>query len=152
MRSHFERAGVWELMRKRIPAAQYTSLGDPLRIDCGYRPNGVVRMFQAVSLEGDLEMAKVLAFSVKALTEGVKREESAELELTAIVEPLGAWEEKPVAKTRKTVAAPVQKASDMDRAAGYQFARETMEREKIRVMTTVDLARIAEAARLELRV
>ena len=51
MRSEFERAGVWDLMRKRIAAAEYTRPGDPLRIDVGYRPNGVVRMFHAVSLD-----------------------------------------------------------------------------------------------------
>src|ERR1700722_1187673 len=37
MRTEFERAGVWPLMRKRIAAAMYTRPGDPLRIDCGYR-------------------------------------------------------------------------------------------------------------------
>jgi hypothetical protein len=37
MRTEFERAGVWRLMRKRIAAAQYTQVGDPLKIDCGYR-------------------------------------------------------------------------------------------------------------------
>jgi hypothetical protein len=29
------------LMRKRIAAAEYTRPGDPLRIDAGYRPNGM---------------------------------------------------------------------------------------------------------------
>jgi hypothetical protein len=150
MRSHFERAGVWDLMRKRIAAADYTAPGDPLRIDCGYRPNGVIRMFHAVSLEGDQEMAKVLAFSAQGMRDGVRRIEEADLELTAIVEPLGAWQEKPAAKARSKGEA--ETVLDADRAAGYRFARETMEREKIRVMTTVDLGRIADAARLELRV
>jgi hypothetical protein len=40
MRTEFERAGVWDLLRKRIAAAQYTRAGDPLRIDCGYRVSG----------------------------------------------------------------------------------------------------------------
>ena len=51
MRREFERAGVWDLMRKQIRAAQYTRPGDPLRIDAGYRPNGIIKMFHAVSLE-----------------------------------------------------------------------------------------------------
>jgi hypothetical protein len=144
MRSQFERAGVWEMLRKRIAAASYTRPGDPLRIDCGYRPNGVIRMFHAVSLDGDVETAKVLAFGLKELREGVKRVEQADLELTAIVEPLGAWEEKAVGKTKGTL--------DGDRVAQYRFAVETMERETIRVLTTGDLPRIAEAARRELRV
>jgi hypothetical protein len=39
MRGEFERAGVWDLLRKQIRAAEYTRPGDPLRIDMGYRPN-----------------------------------------------------------------------------------------------------------------
>ncbi len=97
MRAEFERAGVWELMRKRIRAAEYTRPGDPLRIDCGYR-NGLVKMFQAVSLEAGLagglgaasgvEAAKGLAFSAAALRAGVERVEEVSLELTAVVEPV----------------------------------------------------------------
>ncbi len=135
MRSEFERAGVWELMQRRISAARYTRDGDPLRLDCGYRPNGVVRMFQAVSLAGDVEGAKVLAFSAAELTEGVQRVERATLELTAIVEPL------------REVA-----GEEAEEQASYRFGVETMERERIRVLTTADLGRVAEAARRELRV
>ena len=89
MRTEFERAGVWGLMRKRIAASLYTRPGDPMKIDCGYGPNGVgvIRMFQAVSLEGDVEAAKGLAYSAPQLREGVERVESARLELTAVVEP-----------------------------------------------------------------
>src|SRR6201996_9422122 len=88
MRTEFERAGVWGLMRKRIAASLYTRAGDPMKIDCGYRPNGVIRMFQAVSLEGDVEAAKGLAYSAPQLREGVMRVEGATLELSAVVEPL----------------------------------------------------------------
>lgn len=148
MRTQFERAGVWDLMSKRIAAARYTRAGDPLRIDCGYRPNGVVRMFQAVSLGGDLEMAKVLAFSIAEIREGVRRVEDARLELTAVVEPLGAWGDKTMGKgVRKADA-----AVDGDQVAQYRFAVETMERSTIQVVTTSDLPRLAEAARRELRV
>lgn len=147
MRTQFERAGVWELMRKRIPAASYTRAGDPLRIDCGYRPNGVIRMFHAVSLEGDLDAAKVLAFSARAMREGVRRVEQADLELTALVEPLGAWEGVGGKSARKKSG-----DAEEDRVAQYRFAVETMEREAVRVMTLSDLPRIAETARRELRV
>jgi hypothetical protein len=153
MRSEFERAGVWDLMRKRIAAAEYTRPGDPLRIDVGYRPNGVVRMFHAVSLDprndpgtgakvgtgvaGGLEMAKVLAFSASALRAGVARVEKAELELTAVIEPaarLGAADEEP------------------ERLEMYRFGVETMEENHIRVLTTSDMERVAETARRELHV
>src|SRR5208337_1925027 len=153
MRAEFERAGVWDLLRKRIAASEYTRPGDPLRIDVGYRPNGVVRMFHAVSLDpridprigargaagatAGLEMAKVLAFSAAALRAGVERVEKAELELTAVIEPaarLGATDEEP------------------ERLAMYRFGVETMEEHQIRVLTTSDMERVAETARRELRV
>ena len=102
MRAEFERAGVWDLLRKRIAASAYTRPGDPLRIDLGYRPNGLIRMFHAVSLDPGvatgLETAKVLAFSAAALRAGVERVEKAELELTAVIEPaarLGATGDDP---------------------------------------------------------
>ena len=135
MRTEFERAGVWGLMRKRIAASLYTRAGDPMKIDCGYRPNGVIRMFQAVSLEGDVEAAKGLAYSAPQLMEGVQRVEAARLELTAIVEPLRA-----VSDTEDEA---------MER---YRFGVEAMERQEIRVVTMSDLARVAETARVELRV
>jgi hypothetical protein len=129
MRSAFQGAGVWRLMRKRIAAAQYTQAGDPLRIDCGYR-NGKVKMFQAVSLDNDVEGAKGLAYSVEALRNGVYAAEHAELELTAIVERIA------------TVTDEEQ----------YKFGVSVMERESIRVLTIADLDRVAETAKRELRV
>jgi hypothetical protein len=137
MRSEFERTGVWDLLRKQIPAAQYTRPGDPLRIDAGYRPNGVIRMFHAVSLEPGVEMAKVLAFSASGLRAGVERLEKAALELTAVIEPaakLGATDQEP------------------ERLEMYRFGVETMEEHQIRVLTTSDMERVAETARRELRV
>jgi hypothetical protein len=137
MRTEFERAGVWELLRKRIAASEYTRPGDPLRIDVGYRPNGVIRMFHAVSLEPGVEMAKVLAFSAAGLRAGVERVEKASLELTAVIEPaarLGASDEEP------------------ERLEMYRFGVEPMEEHQIQVLTTSDLGRVAETARRELRV
>lgn len=137
MRSEFERVGVWDLMRKRIAASMYTRPGDPLRIDAGYRPNGVIKMFQAVALEPGVEMAKVLAFSAAALRTGVERVEQAKLELTAIVEP--------AAKVGAT-------DDDPERLALYRFGIETMEEHQIRVLTTSDLERVAATAQREMRV
>jgi Protein of unknown function (DUF3037) len=142
MRTEFERAGVWGLMRKRIAASLYTGTGDPMKIDCGYRAvtekttaGGVIRMFQAVSLEGDVETAKGLAYSAPQLMEGVQRVEAARLELTAIVEPLR-----------------VVSDTDDEAMERYRFGVEAMERQEIRVVTLNDLARVAETARIELRV
>jgi hypothetical protein len=134
MRTQFEHAGVWGLMRKRIAASLYTLPGDPMKIDCGYRPNGVVKMFQAVSLEADVESAKVLAYSAPRLREGIARVEAAKLELTAVVEPL-------------------REVSDEDEGMErYRFGVEAMENQDIRVLTMNDLGRAAETARVELRI
>lgn len=129
MREAFERAGVWKLMRKRVPAREYTQPGDPLKIDCGYR-NGQVRLFHAVSLESDAEVAKGLAYSLPKLSEGVRRVEGLGLELTSVVEPLAS-------------------VSDPEL---YRFGVGLMEDAGLRVLTVADLRRVAEAARRELRV
>src|SRR5262245_49027728 len=50
MRREFEIAGAWPMMRKEINAADYTRPGDTLKIDCGYSPNGTVKLFHAVAL------------------------------------------------------------------------------------------------------
>ena len=141
MRTEFERAGVWGLMRKRIAASIYTRAGDPMKIDCGYRvgvarEGATIRMFQAVSLEGDVEAAKGLAYSAPQLVEGVERVENARLELTAVVEPLRA----------------VSSDTGDEGMERYRFGVEAMERQAIRVVTLSDLARVAAAARVELRV
>jgi hypothetical protein len=135
MRLRFEEAGVWTLMRKQIAAADYTRPGDPLRIDCGYRSNGTLRMFQAVSLDTDADAAKVLAFSAPELKDGIARELKAELELTAIVEP---------------IREPAGDEPDEDRIVQYRYAVGTMEHHSIRVLTSSDLPRVAETARREL--
>ena len=70
MQTEFQRAGVWDLLRKRIAASEYTRVGDPLKIDLGYRssiglgtsPAGVIRMFHAVSLEAGVENGQGAGF------------------------------------------------------------------------------------------
>jgi hypothetical protein len=94
-------------------------------------------MFHAVSLASDVELAKVLSFSMPAIREGVARVEGATLQMTAVVEPL--------AEVRGS-------DEDEDALAQYRFAVETMEAQEIRVMTTKDLPRMAETAQRELRV
>jgi hypothetical protein len=135
MRTEFERAQVWALMNKRLAAERYTRKGDPLRLDCGYRKvvgsEPAVRIFQSVSLEGDLEMARVLAFAAPQLREGVTRMEGVPLELTAVVEPMRA-------------------VSGDEAEERYRFGVETMEQREIRVVTLSDLARVAATARYEL--
>ncbi|SRR5579883_252972 len=129
MREAFQASGVWDLMQKQIAASQYTHKGDPLKIDCGYRPNGVIKLFQAVSIESDANTAKVLAFSYPALRDGIQRLEKASTALTAIVE------------------------DDLDRSnEEVLFSLHTLETSGIAIAATSSLRELAELARMELRV
>jgi hypothetical protein len=78
----------------------------------------------ALSLETEVNAAKVLAFSYPKLREGILRAEQAETLLTAIVE------------------------SEVDREDdATAFALETLSAAKIMVATTAELPRIAESVR-----
>ena len=136
MRAEFEHVGVWDLLRKRIAASDYTRPGDPLKIDMGYLHKGKIRMFHAVSMEPGVEMAKVLAFSAFSLKAGVERVENVELELTAIIEPIAEF---------------IGEEEEEDRRSLYRFGVETMEGNNIRVLTTKDMSRVADTARWELQ-
>ena len=130
MRAAFEHAGVWNdtRMMKRIAVADYTGKGDPLKLDCGYRPNGVVKLFHAVSLKSEVDSAKVLAFSFPLIAAGIRKKEKAKTELTAIVEDALDRKDEPIA-----------------------FALATLKQSRITVAMAADLPRIAEAARRDLR-
>jgi hypothetical protein len=128
MRNAFEQAGVWGLMSKQIDVAEYTHKGDPLKIDCSYRPNGEIKMFQAVSLETDLDAAKVLAFSYPKMAEGILRVDKASALLTAVIE------------------------NDLNRSdEAVLFALATLEQSRILVAEVRKMPEIAEMARQELR-
>ena len=87
MRSEFEAVGVTPpLLLERIPVSKYTRSGDPLKIDCGYSPNGTVKLFHAVALRSDVNAAKVLAFSFPQLAEGIRKDDGKQASLTVVVE------------------------------------------------------------------
>lgn len=127
MRSEFETAGVWLVLRKEISAAEYTRSGDPLKIDCGYSPNGTVKLFHAVALQGDVNTAKVLAFSFPQMAEGIRVAQRKQAQLTAVVED-GLPED--------------------DTAVHY--ARETLTQHAIMVATVAQMPDIARTAAREL--
>ncbi len=130
MRDAFETAGVWQspAMRKDIAVAQYTRRGDPLKIDCGYKPNGVIHLFHAVSLATDVNSAKVLAFSYAEMREGLHAAEHATSDLTAITE------------------------DELDLAdEGVAFALATLQGSNIEVRRSGEMPQIAQRARVELK-
>jgi hypothetical protein len=128
MQSAFESAGVWDSLTKKIKAAKYTHSGDPLKIDCGYRPNGVIRLFHGMALATETDSAKVLAFSYPALVEGIARVEHANTDVTAVVED----------------------GLDQNDEA-IEFALATLRRSSINVAAVSELPALAEKARVELR-
>ena len=130
MRDAFEHAGVWQspAMRKDIAVAQYTRQGDPLKIDCGYRPNGGLHLFHAVSLATDVNSAKVLAFSYSEMRDALHAAENATSDLTAITE---------------------DELDPHDEAVAFALA--TLQNCNIAVARLSTMPQIAERARLELK-
>src|SRR5208337_5445710 len=128
MRDAFEQAGVWELMLKNIEVARYTRKGDPLKIDCGYRANGVIHLFHALSLATDVDSAKVLAFSYSDLREGLNAAEHAMSDMTAITEDGIDLEDE-----------------------GVAFVLATLQNSEIAVARVSQLPQLAERARVELK-
>jgi hypothetical protein len=127
MREAFESTGVWRIMSKEIRAADYTRPGDPLKIDCGYSPNGSVKLFHALALPGDPNSAKLLAFTFPQLAEGIRRKNGKIATLTAIV------------------------ADDLPRdEASVSFALETLEQQSIAVSPLAQMAAIAALAAKEM--
>ena len=129
MRDAFEQAGVWPLMLKNIEVARYTRRGDPLKIDCGYRSNGVIHLFHALSLATDVDSAKVLAFSYSDLRDGLNAAEHAMSDMTAITED----------------------ALDLQ-DEGVAFALATLQNSDVAVARVSEMPQIAERARVELRI
>jgi len=127
MRSEFEAVGIWPLMQEKIPVSRYTRSGDPLKIDCGYSPNGTVKLFHAVTLNTDVNAAKVLAFSFPQLAQGIRTAENKQAFLTAIVE-----DDLPLDDESVT------------------FARETLEQNAIRIAPVSAMADVAKQAAQEL--
>ena len=141
MRKQFELAGVWAAMFKRYPVAEYTRKGDPMRLDCGYRPNGTIHIFHAISLAKDVDTARGLAFTTPLLRDGLNRKENAEVDLAAVVEPI-----RSVSRENGDGKDFTDEAADL-----YRFGVASMESVGIRVLTINDLARAAETARVELK-
>jgi Protein of unknown function (DUF3037) len=131
LRREFERQGVWQFLRTGVPVAPYTQEGDPLKIDFAYSPStpgqSLVRMFQAVSLERDINAAKVLAFSCPRIGAGLREKESSELQLTAVIE------------------------AELPPAREVEFGKRVMRESGVVIRTVADIPAIAERAREELK-
>jgi len=128
MRNAFEKAGVWDHLRHDIAVARFTRAGDPLKIDCGYKSNGVIHLFHALSLGTDVNSAKVLAYSYSEMRDGLHAAEHAMSDLTTITE------------------------DDLDpHDETVAFALATLQDSDIAVAKVSDMPQIAERARVDLK-
>lgn len=97
LRLSFVRAGLWDRpeLERNISAARWTQPNDTFAFDFGYRPpeiagrpNGHMKFIHSLSLKRDVELAKVLVYTM----EHVRRGEPAEL--TAVVEGTATGEDE----------------------------------------------------------
>jgi len=128
MRGEFEKAGVLGLL-SAVPVAPYTKPGDPFEFDFGYRIESEIKLFHAVSMRASVDSAVMLAARYPKIAPTMERAVGAVPMLTAIVE------------------------SGLDRSRNeVTFAWEMMEESRITVAEVTEMPRIAEVARVELRV
>ena len=128
MSEAFVEAGVWDLMLKDLPVASYTTAGDPLKIDFGYRVGGELKMFHAVSLKNSVDQAVLLAMKFPLLAAGIAEKEKLDSRLTAVID------------------------DQLDRQrADVAYAFGVMERNKVEIASEAEILQIAEKARQELR-
>ena len=127
MKEAFTQAGVLELMQKDLDVVKYTGLGDPFRIDFGYRVGSAVKMFHAVSVAANVDQALALAYRYSRVEVGM-RQEQLQASLTAVVDQgMGLQEEK------------------------TRFAIGMLEQNSVRVRVVGEMAEIAGEVRRELR-
>jgi Protein of unknown function (DUF3037) len=97
LRLSLVRAGVWNRpeLERNIPAARWTQPNDPFTFDYGYRPKEIagrpnrhVKFVHSLSLNRDVELAKVLVYTM----DHVRRSEPADL--TAVVEGMATGDDE----------------------------------------------------------
>jgi Protein of unknown function (DUF3037) len=128
MREAFETSGVWTLLMKAVPAEPYTKPGDPLKFDFGYRVGETIKLFHAVSLKTNVDLAMGLASRYPKIASSIAQMTSARPLLTAVVD------------------------DDLNRGSSeVRFALGEMEEARIQVTAVADMPGIAAMAKIDLR-
>lgn len=127
MRDEFEKAGVLGLMQRNVPIAEYTKLGDPLRLDFVYALAHDLKFLHAVSLAQGADRGKVLAYTFPQVAASVQAQRGLKAWLTAVVDD----------------------ELDRDRPE-ISFALEAMQEGGIVVSRAAEMPQIAEGIRAEL--
>ena len=63
----FRHAKLWNRLEKSVRASQFTLLGDPMRIDYGYRRNGTRGFVHTLSVTRSPADAKLLAYTAERI-------------------------------------------------------------------------------------
>ena len=127
MKKAFADVNVLDLMQRDLDLMKYTGLGDPFRVDFGYRLGGEVKMFHAVSLAVNVDQALALAYRYSRIEAGM-RQEQLQASLTAVVD------ERLVLQEERT-----------------EFAIGMLEQNSVRVRGVEEMGAVAEEVRRELR-
>jgi hypothetical protein len=130
MKDIFAETAVLQLLQKDLNLSQYIGVGDPFRIDFGYRLGSELKMFHAVSLKTNISQTQALelAYRYPRIKGGMDKEQI-QTSMTAVVDqavPL--WDER----TRFTVG--------------------MLQENSVRVSMVEDMTEIAGEVRRELRV
>jgi hypothetical protein len=72
---YFRSEKILRLMQRGVRVEEFTSPGDPMRLDFSYRRNGTRGFVHAVALGRDPGQAKLLAFTAEAIREHTKSSE-----------------------------------------------------------------------------
>ena len=81
------KAGLWQRLDRRVPVAEFTHPGDRFRFDFGYRRNGHRGFLLALTLEREVDRAKVLVYTMDRIVTRLGTEKKT-ASCTAIVEAL----------------------------------------------------------------
>ena len=126
MKDAFAGVGVLELLQREMDLTNYTGMGDPFRIDFGYRVGNEVKMFHGASMATSVEPALALAYRYSRVDAGMQRE-GLRASLTAVID-------RPVDETKQ------------------EFAIRVLEESLIRVRTAGEIPAIAKEVQRELGV
>jgi len=85
MKEAFADAGVLTLVQRDLDVVKYTGRGDPFRMDFGYRVGNAVKMFHAVSVTANVEMAIGLVYRFSRVDAGMRLEQI-QPSLTAVID------------------------------------------------------------------
>ena len=77
----FRRTGIWGQLERGVRVDQFTTPGDPFRLDYAYRKNGTLGYLHALALGRDTSQAKVLAYTAEQI-----RAKNSRAEFAAITE------------------------------------------------------------------